>query len=792
MRLSPGERFERYVIESEIGAGGMGQVFRARDSRLQRPVAIKVLSSEIADPMARHRFEREALAASALNHPHIVTVYEAGETNGHPYLVTEIVEAGTLDEWAASTRPTWRQVADLMAGAADGLASAHAAGILHRDIKPQNILVTTSGSAKLADFGLATLAGEDAVDGGAATVTHLKTQPGVVVGTLAYMSPEQATGQRLDARSDIFSFGVVLYELLAGRRPFKGPTSVALLHAIAQDPTPPLPGDLPKLLQAIVEKALEKNPADRYQTMRDLVVDLRKVARQSAELPVGNVKSNRTQLVACAAVLIVIGVGSWAAFFRRGPGTAAAPVRSLAVLPLKPLAQGSNDADVGLGLADTIITRIGQIEGVTVRPTSAVRKYSAPDANALDAARELQVDVVLDGTLQRAGDRLRVNMLLVRVSDGATLWGKTFNTAFADVFAIEDEIATGVVSELRLSLSQAERMRLTKHHTASPEAYEYYLKGVATFSSVGSASANVTGNVDKGIELLERAVAIDPNYALAHAQLAWGDMWLASINGDEVAFARARKALARAEALDPNLAESYLVRYSVLMSSFSGFQVLPAFEALKKAQALNPNIGHYDLGSFYVELGLLEAGLRELRRALEIDPTNEAARSEIPNAYWINALYDDAIKANQALPRPVAWSYAYFVGAGRLDEARRMIDEVLAREPDHTFALRAKALLLAKEGLHTEARRTFQPFLPDDARGRTYHHATYTRACIDALAGDAEAAVHWLDETVKHGLPVYPAFARDTCFDPIRGSAQFTRFMTELKPVWDGYARRMQ
>ena len=315
---------------------------------------------------------------------------------------------------------------------------------------------------------------------------------------------------------------------------------------------------------------------------------------------------------------------------------------------------------------------------------------------------------------------------------------------------------------------------------------------MATFSSVGSASANVTGNVDAGIKLLERAVAIDPNYALAHAQLAWGAMWLASINADDVAFARAREALARAEALDPNLAESHVVRNMLLMSSFSGYQVLPAFEALKKAQALNPNIGHYELGSFYVELGLLEAGLREFGRALEIDPTSDSARSEIANAYWINAKYEDAIKANLALPRPVPWSYLYYAGAGRLDEARRMIDEALARNPEDGAALGGRALLLAKEGRHVEARRLLKPMPPEAARRRTYHHATYTRACIDALGGDAEASVHWLEETATHGMPIYPAFARDSCFDPIRGSAKFNRFMNELKPVWDEYARRMQ
>ena len=353
-----------------------GSGVRARDTRLQRPVAIKVLSSEIADPMARHRFEREAIAASALNHPHIVTVYEAGETDGHPYLVTEIVDAGTLDAWVTSTRPTWRQVADLLAGVADGLASAHESGILHRDIKPQNILVSTSGYAKLADFGLATLAEEDGERGDRDSVEDparsRRRHAGLYVAGAG-------GGQRLDARSDIFSLGVVLYELLAGRRPFQGPTSVAVLHAIAHDPTPPVPEHVPVLLRAVVEKALEKDPANRYQTMRDLVVDLRRVARQGTEPPAGIAKPRGRRIVAAgAAVVILISLVSWSVF-RRGPGASATPVRSLAVLPLKPLAQGGGDTDIGLGLADTIITRIGQIEGITVRPTSAVRRYSAPD-----------------------------------------------------------------------------------------------------------------------------------------------------------------------------------------------------------------------------------------------------------------------------------------------------------------------------------------------------------------------------------------------------------------------------
>jgi serine/threonine protein kinase/tetratricopeptide (TPR) repeat protein len=792
MRIAPGDRLGPYVVESELGVGGMGRVYRARDTRLHRPVAIKVLSSEIAGPSARHRFEQEAINASALNHPHILTVHEAGETEGHPYLVTEFVDGGTLVDWVAAIRPTWQQIADLMAGVGDGLAAAHAAGILHRDIKPQNILVTMSGYAKLADFGLATLLDRGKVDGNAATETHLETQPGVVVGTLAYMSPEQATGQRLDARSDIFSFGVVLYELLAGRRPFQGSTPVAALHAIAHDVAPALPDHLPAPLRAIVDKALEKDPADRYQTMNDLAVDLRRTARPAAVPSARMSTRGRWPIITAAVAVVLIGVAWLTAGLRRTTAPDQTVIRSLAVLPLKPLTPGNDDAAVGLGLADTIITRIGQIDGLTVRPTSAVRKYSAHDASALDAARELQVEAVLDGTMHRAGDRLRVNMTLVRVGDGATLWSQTFNTVFADVFAVEDEIATGVVSQLRVSLSQAQRLRLTKHHTSSPEAYEYYLKGVATFTSTGPAAANIIGNSKAGIALLERAVAIDPEFALAHAQLAWGEMFVATTSGDVAAFSRARAALARADALDHNLAESHVVRHLLLWSGFSGYQIVEAFEALKAAQAINPNVGHGELGTFYAHVGMLNAGLSELERAIEIDPTSETARADVPNSYWYNARYDEAIKANQALTRPVPWAYSYYLGAGRLDEARGMIDAVLARDPSDGGTILARARLLAMQGRHAEARALLKPPPPDAALSRTFHHATYQRACIYALGNDAKTSVEWLERTVETGMPNYPAFARDKCFDSIRSSVPFTQFMARLKPVWDGYDRRMQ
>jgi serine/threonine protein kinase/Tol biopolymer transport system component len=274
-----GTQIGSYRLEAAAGEGGMGVVYRALDLKLNRPVAVKFLSNELADSAARRRFQREAQMASSLNHPHILTVHDAGEFNGHQYLVTEFIDGGTLNDWARAEKRTWRQIVELLVGVADGLAAAHAAGILHRDIKPTNILVAKNGYAKLADFGLAKLAEEAAVDI-TRTLTEGRTRPGMIVGTIAYMSPEQASGQPLDARSDIFSFGVVLYELLAGKRPFGGATDLEVLQTIIHGEPQPLGGEVPAPLSSLVEKTLEKDPAERYQSMREMVVDLKRVARQ--------------------------------------------------------------------------------------------------------------------------------------------------------------------------------------------------------------------------------------------------------------------------------------------------------------------------------------------------------------------------------------------------------------------------------------------------------------------------------------------------------------------------------
>jgi len=318
MALAAGTKLGPYEIVALIGVGGMGEVYRALDTKLNRPVAVKLLSEELADAVARRRFQREAQTASSLNHPHIVTVHDAGEVKGRQYLVTEYVDGGTLKDWARSpeseAQRTWREILELLVGVADALSAAHGAGVLHRDVKPTNILITKSGYAKLADFGLAKLVDSPAPDEATRTLTE-RTGRGVVVGTIAYMSPEQAAGKALDVRSDIFSFGVVLYRMLAGRRPFEGATDLETLQAIVHGKPEPLPADVPAALRGVVDKALEKDPANRYQSMREMVVDLRRLIRHSPEMMTTSPHPRR-RWRAAAMILFLLVVGGGLIFFR--------------------------------------------------------------------------------------------------------------------------------------------------------------------------------------------------------------------------------------------------------------------------------------------------------------------------------------------------------------------------------------------------------------------------------------------------------------------------------------------
>ena len=440
-----GRMLAQYRITERIGAGGMGEVYRAEDTRLGRRVAVKFLPENMTDASTRHRFQREAQLASSLNHPHILTVHDAGEVEGCQYLVTELVDGGTLREWSRQDR-SWRQIVELLIGVADGLAAAHDASILHRDIKPDNILVSKSGYAKLADFGLAKL--HEPLDTEAPT--EGRTLPGLLMGTVAYMSPEQATGAPVDARSDIFSFGVVLYELLARRRPFEGATDLEVLLAVRQRAPRPLAesrSTVPPVLCLAVEKALAKDPADRYQAMRELVVDLRRLVRQSdASEPLG--EQHRGWVM-------------------------------VAVLPFRNLSTDPEQEYFSDGLTEETIGSLGQMspDRIRVIARTSSMAYKQTTKTAGQIGRELRADYLLESSVRRDSTRVRIAAHLIRVEDQTQVWGATYDRAPNDFLGLQDEIGTAIANQILSKLSSPAPLEGRARKAPDPQAYDLYLRG---------------------------------------------------------------------------------------------------------------------------------------------------------------------------------------------------------------------------------------------------------------------------------------------------------------------------
>jgi len=475
--LQRGDRLGPYDIVELVGAGGMGDVYRARDTKLGRDVAIKVLPPLfIADAARLARLEREAHVLASLNHPHILTVHDVGELDGRPYLVTEFVDGGTLQTWTRRDTRTWRHSVDLLVGVADGLAAAHAAGIVHRDVKPDNILVSTHGYAKLADFGLAKLfevpAGATATSPEAARQTHL----GMIVGTIAYMSPEQAAGKPADARSDIFSFGVVLYEVLSGRQPFAGATDLDVLQRVQHHTPDPLDGEIPPALRMVVEKALEKDPAERYQSMRDLVVDLRRVSRPTAETRAPAATRSRRWLAMAAAAIVLSALGAAGLWWTR-PTTTEPRIRSVAVLPLQNLSRDPDQEFFSDGTTESLISNLAQIHDLEVTARPSVMRYKGTTKTVPEIGRELGVDAIVIGSVQRVGGRVRITAQLIRASTDTHLWASEYERDAADVLKLEAEVARTIAQEIQAHLTPEEARRLTSARSISPDAREAFLLG---------------------------------------------------------------------------------------------------------------------------------------------------------------------------------------------------------------------------------------------------------------------------------------------------------------------------
>jgi len=797
----------------------MGEVYLAEDTMLHRQVAIKFLPVDSqANAQANQRLLREAQAAAKLDHPNICAVYEVAESDGRTFIVMPFVEGETLDKRMKQKRLDVSESLTIGNQVADALAEAHAHAIIHRDIKPSNIIITPRGQAKVMDFGLAKVTG--VTTGSEEALTQaLLTTPGTIIGTVPYMSPEQVHGKSVDARSDIFSFGVVFYEMLTGFQPFAAESAAGTISAILTKEAAPLNSYIahcPEELQRTVRKCLEKDRERRYQTMRDVAIDIENCRRNleaattapqverviesntvtAAVNEAGRQRSplSRRALVVGSALLTLLVAASLIYFFmfrQRALASRPAEIKSLAVLPLKSLDSGENY--LGLGIADAVIRKVSQTGGLIVRPTSAVRRYLTEETDALSAARQLSVDAVLEGNVQRSNDRLRVSVNLLRTSDGTSLWANNFDMQTADIFTIQDTVAQQVASRLRLQLDPPQQTRLAKRSTSNPIAYEFYVKGVYSFDQVlANASWKAKPQADATIELFKKAIEADPNYALAHAQLAYVYATVALfVEPTEPAWAeRARAEINRAQALDPQLAETHLARSLLLWSAYEGWQIDAAIRELRLAQELDPNVGHATLGSLYQHAGLEDLSAGELKRALETDPTSEFVKHMIVGMSLMVKKYEEGFAASQRFFGQSGPNAEYLMAKGRLDEAQKAIDESSAKEPDNPSLPQTRALLFALKGDFRSAEAEIPSILNKrPIKGPEYHHATYAIGCVYALAGKSDECVKWLKETAATGFPCYPLFERDHFLDRIRQAPQFVQFMAEMKAQNERFRR---
>ena len=795
------ETISHYRILSKLGAGGMGEVYLAGDTQLDRKVAIKFLPTETAaDEPAKKRLVREAKAAATLDHPNICAVYEVGEQDGRSFIVMQYVEGATLAARLERQPVELREALNIGIQVADALAEAHSRGIIHRDIKPQNIMITPRGQVKVLDFGLARVVRERDLLKSEAETQSLLTEPGMVIGTVPYMSPEQVKGEHVEASSDIFSFGAVLYEMVTGRQPFAGENAAMTISAIVTKDPAPLArycDGVPAELERIVRKCLEKDRELRYQTMRDLAIDLGNMRRECETERItasqregatrhelvtptdANVERRRfpfsRRALAVIALLAMMAAVVLAYLLNSRGATATRPpeIKSLAVLPLENLSGDPAQEYFADGMTEALINNLAQIRALKVISRTSAMRYKGSGKLLPEIARELGVDAVIEGSVQRAGGRVRVTAQLIHAATDSHLWARDYERDLTDVLKLQGEVARAVADEIRIQVTTEERVRLASARSINPQAHEAYLLGRYHFSK------NNEQDWKQAIEHFERATQIAQDYAAAYAGLS--DVWLQrgvfGVKPFKEVEPPARAAVLQALKLDEQLAEAHTSLAN--LKFYNDWDWTGSEAAFKRALELDPGSlnAHLAYGHLLMVLGRHDEAVTEGQVGAQLDPLSSETQTALGRFLYRARRYEEALphlkRAVEMEPRSIGANYRLgdvYVQLGRYAEALAVFDK--GREltrADSTFQS-GSARVYALMGRQREARQMISgvKVQPVDV------------AAVYAALGDKDEAFKILARAIEEHNSFLVTLKEDPPFDNLHSD-----------PRWKELLRRM-